>query len=222
MPEPLTQVERRILDFMIEFVRRNTYQPSIREIGRQFDIKSTKTVSEYLQSLADKGWVERDPARSRGVRLLGVDLSPGTVTVPWYGAISPEDPALSRDAIVDEFQIDRRLVGSNGVYFLAMRGNSMEGMGIRDGDLLLVEPVPAEELEDGNIVVGRLADRTVVQRFFRRDGEIVLETGNPAFPPTRLTDPRALEVLGRVIAIFRRLLVPATEPAVPVTGGEGP
>ena len=67
MPEPLTRIETQILDYLIEYLRRNTYQPSIREIGRQFDIKSTKTVSEHLQSLADKGWielsVEHDPER---------------------------------------------------------------------------------------------------------------------------------------------------------------
>ena len=82
MPEPLTSLERRILDYLVDYLKRNTYQPSIREIGRRFDIKSTKTVSEYLQSLAEKGWIERDPSRSRGVRLLTVDMSPRTVSVP--------------------------------------------------------------------------------------------------------------------------------------------
>jgi repressor LexA len=74
MPKPLTSLERRILDFIVEYLRRNTYQPSIREIGSRFGIKSTKTVSEYLQSLADKGWIERDSSRSRGVRVIGLWL----------------------------------------------------------------------------------------------------------------------------------------------------
>src|SRR5687768_3613055 len=84
MPKPLSSLERRILDFIVEYLRRNTYQPSIREIARRFGIKSTKTVSEYLQSLADKGWIERDPSRSRGVRVIGLDMQALTVTVPHY------------------------------------------------------------------------------------------------------------------------------------------
>src|SRR5262245_15201359 len=85
MPKPLTSTERRIIDSLVEYRRKNTYQPSIREIGKRFGIKSTKTVSEYLQSLADKGWVERDPSRSRGVRLISLELNPDTVTVPRLG-----------------------------------------------------------------------------------------------------------------------------------------
>ena len=74
MPKPLTDMERGVLDYLVDYVRRNTYQPSIREIGAEFAIKSTKTVSELLQSLADKGWIERDSSRSRGVRLLSLQL----------------------------------------------------------------------------------------------------------------------------------------------------
>src|SRR2546430_2497554 len=147
MPEPLTKLERRILDYLVDYLRRNTYQPSIREIGRRFDIKSTKTVSEYLQSLADKGWIERDPSRSRGVKLLGVDLSSDTVTVPCYR------DRMARDAAVDEFEIDRKLAGARGSFCVAMNGNSMESAGFRDGDLLLAEPVALADLENGDTIV---------------------------------------------------------------------
>ena len=88
MPNPLSSLERRILDVIVDYLRRNTYQPSIREIARRFGIKSTKTVSEYLQSLADKGWIERDPARSRGVRVIGLAINAGTVTVPQYDRLT--------------------------------------------------------------------------------------------------------------------------------------
>ena len=71
MDQRITEIERKILDFMVHYLRSNTYQPSIREIGERFGIKSTKTVSEHLQALADKGFLERDPSRSRGVKILG-------------------------------------------------------------------------------------------------------------------------------------------------------
>jgi SOS-response transcriptional repressor LexA len=88
MPAVLNDLERNILDYMVRYLRTHTYQPSIREIGEEFGIRSTKTVSEYLTALAEKGYLERDPSRSRGIRILGVDLNPHTVSVPCF----PEPP----------------------------------------------------------------------------------------------------------------------------------
>ena len=90
MAQVPTEIERKIFDYMVSYLRRNTYQPSIREIGEEFGIKSTKTVSEHLQALAEKGFLERDPSRSRGVRILGVDLAPEAVSVPVLRAL-PDD-----------------------------------------------------------------------------------------------------------------------------------
>jgi repressor LexA len=192
MPEPLTTLERRILEYVIDYLRENTYQPSIREIGRRFQIKSTKTVSEYLQSLAEKGWIERDPSRSRGVRVLGLDLSADTISVPCYEA-PPAPAAPAEGAPVQELGFDRRLIGSAGAWFMTMRGRTMEDSGIHDGDLLLVEPVADGALEEGDVVVTTEGGEATVTRHFA--GE-----------------PRA--VAGRVTAIFRRLYVPvaAREP----------
>ena len=71
MPEALTPLERRVYQYMIDFLAENTYQPSIREIAKKFRIKSTKTVSDLLHALTAKGYIERDQSRSRGVRILG-------------------------------------------------------------------------------------------------------------------------------------------------------
>jgi repressor LexA len=202
MPEPLTKLERRILDYLVDYLRRNTYQPSIREIGRRFDIKSTKTVSEYLQSLADKGWIERDPSRSRGVKLLGVDLSSGTVTVPCYRG------RMERDSAVDEFELDRKLAGASGSFCVSMAGDSMEGAGFRDGDLLLAEPIAAEDVENGDTIVAELSGVPTVKRYFRRGDEVVLEPANANYPPTLVRVPSELNILGRVIGVIRRLRSP--------------
>ena len=94
MSEPLTQLERRVYHYMIDFLAENTYQPSIREIARKFRIKSTKTVSDLLHALESKGFIERDESRSRGVRLLGFAAAGATQPVPYYGRIHAGEPAL--------------------------------------------------------------------------------------------------------------------------------
>src|SRR5919199_6052416 len=94
MSEPLTNIEQKVYHYLLDFLTENTYQPSVREIGRKFRIKSTKTVSEILQSLANKGYIERDPSRSRGVRLLGFQAAGHTQPVPYFGKIAAGEPAL--------------------------------------------------------------------------------------------------------------------------------
>jgi repressor LexA len=212
MPTPLTTLEREILDYLVEYVRAHTYQPSIREIGARFHIKSTKTVSELLQSLADKGWVERDPSRSRGVRLLGLELRADVVSVPHID-VHLSNPVL-RDPI-DNLSLDRRIVGSSACFMISMVGDSMRDSGIWDGDLLLVEPVTLSELDDGDLTVARLAGETGVRRFVRRGEDGLLDGGHIDLPPTVLTGRSAAEVLGRVVAVLRRLRTDAPAGLVP-------
>ena len=173
MPEALTKVERRILDYLIEYLRKNTYQPSIREIGKRFGIKSTKTVSEHLQALADKGYIERDASRSRGVRIMGMNLY-------------------------------RKLVHAPDAFFLRAEGDSMEGMGILDGDLVLVEPTAQDEIQPGEIVAARLGGKATVKRYFSRDGSVVLEPANTSYAPILVHDYEDFSLLGRVTGLFRR------------------
>lgn len=194
MPKPLTNLERRILDFLVEYLRKNTYQPSIREIGKRFGIKSTKTVSEYLQALADKGWVERDPSRSRGVRLIGIEINPTTVTVPRYGE-SVINGANGEST--EAFELDRKLAGTGGTFCVAMNGDELVGDGIRDGDLLLVEPTEPTEFEDGDLVC-----------YLRNGGDPnICRFGR---------EPRRWEVppSGRVVSVVRRLRRPNVARAV--------
>jgi repressor LexA len=191
MPKPLTSLERRILDFIVEYLRRNTYQPSIREIGSRFGIKSTKTVSEYLQSLADKGWIERDSSRSRGVRVIGLDMHANTVTVPNF----------ETDSADDSLEIDRRIAGGAGTFMLSVASDSSAADGIRAGDLVLVEPVSISELEDGDLVVLRNGNGTTVRRAVRTGHKLLLEPGSEEL--------QAAHISGRATSVVRRLRQPA-------------
>jgi repressor LexA len=192
MPKPLSSLERRILDFIVDYLRRNTYQPSIREIARRFGIKSTKTVSEYLQSLADKGWIERDPSRSRGVRVVGLTMNTETVTVPQYERLS-----TNGDKPVKQLELDRQLVGGAGSFIVALADDADAPEGLRTGDLLIVEPLTADELDSGDLAVVRSSRGATVRRWSR-------------------TEPNGNTVSGRVLSVIRRVREPAAS-AAPAT-----
>jgi repressor LexA len=197
MPKPLTELERRVLDYLIEYLRRNTYQPSIREIGREFSIKSTKTVSELLQSLADKGWIERDPSRSRGVRLHGVELSADSVALPLL--------TDAGEGEAESFVLDRRFAGGAGAFLRVMHGTHLQAHGIWEGDLVVIEPVAAGAIQEGDLVLVRDAYGTEVRRCCRAGTELVLEPTDADERPLTLTGRQTAAVQGRVSGVVRRL-----------------
>ena len=205
MEQSITEIERKILDFMVHYLRSNTYQPSIREIGERFGIKSTKTVSEHLQALADKGFLERDPSRSRGVRILGVDLRAQTVSVPCYHELPQGRGGLRTEQAEMHLTMDRRLAGSKGSFFVRSTGQELAALDINEGDYLLVEPSSVDDLVEGTIVVARVEGGPSFYEFSRNGKAIFLKPAGGDEPATAVEDPERLHLIGRVVALYRRL-----------------
>lgn len=198
MLEPLTELERGILEYLIGYLRRHTYQPSLREIGNRFGLRSTKTTAEYLQSLEDKGWIERNPARSRGIRILGLELDTNAVAVPPLtpaGIAHPKHVPTTPDP-EQSLTLDRRLTGSTRVAYVPMPDDSLEHIGIHRHDLLIVGPVAPEDIEPGDVVVTPLG------------GDLYIHVWEE--PPLLLDSP-----IGRVDAVIRRFRTPGTTLTAP-------
>jgi len=199
----LTEVERGILDYMIRYLRTRTYQPSVREIGREFGIKSTKTVSEHLQALADKGFLERDPSRSRGIRILGVDLQATTASMPCFGNLA-EAMRASREHAGAHLSLDRQLVEGRGAFIV--RAHARLGpLGIEEGDQLVVEPVLREELASGQLIVASVGGVPDYYRLEGRGARVSLRPVADEGPAMLVEEPSALVLVGRVSALIRRM-----------------
>jgi repressor LexA len=201
MAEQLTKLESSVYHYLLDFTAENTYQPSIRDIGKQFKIKSTKTVSDLLQSLAKKGYIERDPARSRGVNLLGFGAVMRTQPVPFYGKIHAGEPALLPEYRQGFITIDRRFVPTDEVFFLKVKGDSMVGKCINDGDYVMVNP--KQEPRDQDIVAARLGEEATVKTFTRRGNSVVLEAANPSERDITVQPGTDFGVLGVICGVFR-------------------
>ena len=201
MSEPLTSLETSVYQYLLDFTAENTYQPSIRDIGARFKIKSTKTVSDLLQSLTRKGYIERDPARSRGVRLLGFAGAINTQPVPYYGRINPSEPALAPENREGFITVDRRFLPSNDTFMIRAKGESMVGRGINDGDYLLVNPSgkPAER----DMVAVKMGNDVIVRTYTRKNGNVVLQPANISEKDTVIDAASELKVLGIVCGVFR-------------------
>ena len=204
--ESLSALERKILDFMVQYLRSNTYQPSIREIGQQFGIKSTKTVSEHLQMLADKGFLERDPARSRGVKILGVDLNTQTVSVPCFDHLPRKISDFHIEDAQAHLSIDRRMGGVEGCFIVFAAANDLALLGVEEGDHILISPTSEGEIENGAIIVADLGGGVSYYRFTNTEGGAGLESLQPVKDEAGLLSvPSTLDLLGRVVGLFRRM-----------------
>jgi repressor LexA len=201
MPETLSAVEQKVYHYLLDFLTAHTYQPSVREIGKRFRIKSTKTVSELLHSLESKGYIERDPARSRGVKLLGYQGSRRTQPVPFYGKIAAGDPILLPEHRKGFITVDRRFIPSEDVFWLKIQGDSMIGRGIFDGDFVMIQP--GTDVEEGMIIAARLGEDATVKSYTHRDGKVVLTPANPEEHEIVVNPDDDFAIIGKVCGVFR-------------------
>ena len=205
MPLNPTEIERKILEYMVEYLRANTYQPSIREIGERFGIKSTKTVSEHLQALADKGFLERDPSRSRGVKILGMDLNSEAVSVPTFRALPAERSELRASRADLHLTLDRRLAGDKGAFFVQASSSDLTALGCLEGDYVLLEPASPSDLANGAIVAASVDGPPGYYRFVRNGLTVEFHRVGGKGVAAVVDDPSDLRLVGRVTGLYRRL-----------------
>ena len=182
---------QQILDYVNQFVQQNGYAPSVREIGAAVGLRSTASVSYHLRQLQEKGILQEPGAKGRK-RAIVTSQRPGQI--PVIGVVTAGLPILAFENQEGTMPWE----GDPRCFALRVRGESMMGAGILDGDRVVVRP--QAYAEDGQIVVARIEDEATVKRLSRKNGEIWLLPENPAFDPI---DGSQAEIIGIVKAVYR-------------------
>jgi repressor LexA len=199
--DPLTYDERRVYHYLLDFLAANTYQPSVREIGRKLRIRSTRTVAELLQGLADKGFVEREAGRSRGVRIVGFSAASRVQPVPLYSRINPVQPYLTSENRTRFVGMDRAFLPAPDVFFLTMAGDELATRGVLDGDWVLVSP--SARAVDGSIIAARVGAHVRVRFVWHLGAVVSLSTGETGRPEEFLGPSDDFAILGSVAGVWR-------------------
>jgi repressor LexA len=207
----VTERQRAILDYLRAFVDEHGYPPTVREIGEAVGLRSPSTVHAHLAQLERAGLLRRDPTKPRAIELTDrrryLDESPTDVhRLPLVGEIAAGGPLLAEQNIEDYVAIPEPLSRGGEEFILRVKGDSMAGAGILDGDFVVVQR--RQDAENGEIVVAladddESADEATVKRFFRENGRVRLQPENDAFEPIY---PSHVQILGKVIGVFRHLL----------------
>lgn len=199
MKNKLTHRQNEILEFIRRQIEKTGLPPTRADICEAFGFSSPNAAEAHLRTLERKGMIEMTPGASRGLRLIAQGTQSPEFSLPVVGRVAAGQPILAIEHIEDHYRVDPRLFHPRADYLLRVRGNSMRGAGILDGDLLAVHRTG--RAENGQIVVARVNDEEVtVKRFHRRSAYLVrLLPENPDFEPIEIdlrNDGLAIEGLG--------------------------
>jgi repressor LexA len=197
----LTEKQQAILNFISEYVKENSFPPSVREIGRQFGIYPA-TVQDHISALERKGYLQKKPNQSRTLSVPASSRPVSDNGIPVVGRVAAGMPLLAQENIEEMIHLPKDWAPA-GAFLLKVQGNSMEGAHILDGDYVLVHP--QHTASNGEIVVALLGDEATVKRFYRSDRGISLKPENPKFKPIEIERSEAanFKLIGKVMGVLR-------------------
>ncbi|NLW40065.1 MAG: transcriptional repressor LexA [Tissierellia bacterium] len=204
MYEDLNQVQLEILFFIKNHIQKKGYPPSVREICKGVNMKSTSTVHRHLEKLEEKGYIRKDPTKPRAIEIIDRDegslFSPKkTVDVPILGKVTAGQPILAVEHIEDTFPVPAEMAERGPLFMLKIDGDSMINAGILSGDYVLVKQ--QNHAINGDIVVALIEDEATVKRFFKEDDYVRLQPENDSMSPIVTKE---VTILGKVIGLYRK------------------
>lgn len=217
----LTARQQQILELIENAIARTGAPPTRAEIATELGFRSANAAEEHLQALARKGVIELVSGTSRGIRLRSDTLrflnesrmaqfslplqSLAQLTLPLVGRVAAGSPILAQEHIDHTYHFESSLFQQQPDYLLKVRGMSMQGAGILDGDLLAVKQ--AREAKNGQIVVARLGDEVTVKRFRRTPSTIELLPENPDFKTIVVQPGEPFELEGLAVGLIRNTVL---------------
>ena len=212
MASTLTRKQQAVMDCIERCIEEKGYGPTVREICAELGLSSPSTVHVHLKTLEQKGYIVRDPLKSRSISLPAsrkpTPVEPSivrpsfskVVDVPLVGNVAAGEPILAEENITDTITLPTDIVGDAPSFMLSVRGESMIEAGINDGDYVVVKEQPVAN--NGDIVVALIDDGATVKRFFKERDHIRLQPENSSMDPIITTN---CQIAGKVVAVFRRI-----------------
>ncbi|RYG21930.1 transcriptional repressor LexA [bacterium] len=202
MAKGLTKRQEMILQYILDYVQKEGYPPSIREIGRDFDIGSLRGVTVHLDALERKGYISRSNT-PRSIKVVHPSYQPTNrvVMLPLLGTIAAGAPIQAQESIEDLIPVPSEMVRNvDGAFLLRVKGDSMIGEGILPRDLVVVRPQASATQNE--LVAVLLGEEATVKRInFAKDG-VRLMPSNPSYEPIEVRQEDA-RIIGKIVGLVR-------------------
>jgi len=214
MKNTLTDRQKDILSFIEQFRNENGYPPTLREIGKKFEISSTFGVKRHLDALVKKGYIAVESNASRGISYLRHEFDNAVekvisaenifTKIPIVGRVAAGTPILAIENIEGSLVIDPSFLKKSGEHFaLKVRGDSMIEAGIFDGDFVVVSS--RKEALNGEIIVAMVGDEVTVKSYENKSNKISLIPQNKNYSPIHIDGKSNFSILGKVSGVIRLL-----------------
>ena len=196
----LTVRQKEVLSYIADYKNKHSYPPTIREIAEHFSM-SVKGAHDHITALKRKGQLKHEEKRPRTLELTNSKKEDhsSVIDVPLLGSVAAGIPLLAEENFEKNIPIHSSFLKKNKKYFaLRVKGDSMSGAGILDGDLAIIEK--QNVVHNGEIAVAVLDDAVTLKRFYRESSRIRLQPENPAYKPKYSKD---VKILGRLSGVIR-------------------
>lgn len=203
--------QEEVLRAISDFISETGYPPTVRELASALGMSSSRAPLRHLKALEESGYISRDSGGARTIRLrkkaLSSETFPSGARLPLAGRVPAGPPGFVSEDIEEWISVPNDMAGSEKCFLLRVRGDSMTGHGILDGDIVVVDP--EFEFSSGDVVVAIIDDEATIKKL-RVDGEtIVLEPGNPSYEPMaiekRSTCDSYVRIAGKVTGLMRKM-----------------
>jgi len=202
MSVELTEIQKKILEFLIEQKVNKGIPPTLAEIAAFFGYRNRATVQQHLQAIEKKGYIKRNPKLSRGIQLTLEDKF--FVPRPVLGEVAAGNPLTIYPDAIDSIELPTIARMPKDSFLLRVKGESLKDAYIFSGDIVIVNP--NLEPKNGQIVVAVLDDAAVVKRFYRKKNEIELVSENPEYKPIVIEKKYpSFRIVGIVIGVYRSM-----------------
>ncbi len=197
MKQKLSAKRREILDFIVRFTSEHGYPPSVREICAAVNLRSPSSVHSHLRILSEGGYIQKDDRKTRAIS-PSTSLLAAVKRVPILGTVTAGIPIEAIENVEGYLPFDPRFEGDD--YFaLTIKGDSMVGAGILDGDYIVVRSQP--DATSGEIVVAMIDGEATCKRLKKEGEGVMFMPENDEYEPI---DGSSAEILGKVEAVIRR------------------
>lgn len=192
--------KQQIYEYILQHAEAKGYPPSVREICKGINLKSTSSVHTYILELEKDGLLQKDPTKPRALMIPELMNRPEMLDIPVVGRITAGEPILAVENIEEYFQFPLRYVKhDNDLFILKVSGTSMIDAGIHDGDYAIIEK--ADTAKNGEIVVALLESEATIKTFYKEKDHIRLQPENSAMEPILVKD---CSILGKLVGLYRQ------------------
>jgi len=201
--ENLSSKQAQVLTFLMDFNAEHGFPPTIRELCDRFGYRSLNTAHFHLRSLEKKGYIQIHPGKGRGITLPEARRLPER-KIPVVGRIAAGSPILALENIEDFLGIDKGFFGTEKIFAVQVKGDSMVDAHIQDRDYVIFKM--QDQAQNGDIVAALIDDEVTLKYFYRLKHQIRLKSANSKYPPLifKKGDTRSFRILGVMAGLVRK------------------